>query len=455
MTGEVELLTERVLDHVIGHDANGLVGRQRAGLITPASLRAPNSVVYIGDSRNASRLLAANNKSATGWAIWMEAYLRGMGKPITVLGSLAVSGTRSDQHIATQLDAAIALNPAFIIWQGVVNDIAQQYPTAGTVVSTCVANYKTLVKRVNAAGITFVHLWDRGAGNMNTTQIGQLNDINRLLADYLLYGDADGVPNVIVIDNTAATTVVSNTAGISLKANMTQDQVRDNIAGAKASGYNAAVEFAPYLRKRPGHKLRNAVQAKSGFGSRSMFTAAGFGGSVAVTGTGNTGNIPTNMVSASCSGGVTAAYSVQTSAADADGNTWGEMKIVVTATAAGTCFVYNSLDRAGIVNGAIIRGGFEYDVVAGATGLACVFGDLEWFPGGGGTSPMYDFLPPAATGWGNDTGGQVGLNVEPDPLVIGAFTGTPFTNLALRVQMNGAGTATIITRKWWAELATK
>jgi lysophospholipase L1-like esterase len=455
MSGEVELLTERMLDHVIGHDVNGLVGRQRTDLITPASLRAPNTVVYIGDSRNASRLLAANNKSATGWAIWMEAYLRAMGKPVTVLGSLAISGTRSDQHIATQLDAAIALNPAFIFWQGVVNDIAQQYPTTGTVVATMLANYKTMVKRVNAAGITFVHLWDRGAGNMTTAQAGQLNDLHRLIADYLMYGDADGIPNVIVIDNTAATTVVSNTAAIQIKPLFTQDQVHDNIPGAKASGYNAAVEFAPYLRKRPGHKLRNALQSKVGFGSRSMFTAAGFTGSVAVSGTGNSGNIPTNMTVSSCTGGVTAAYSVQTSAADADGNTWGEVKIVLTATAAGTCAIYNSLDRTGIVPGAIIRGGAEFDVVAGATGLACVYGDLEWFPATGGGSPLYDFLPPAATGWGNDTGGGATLLMEPDPLIIPAFTGTPFTNLAFRVQMNGAGTATILTRKWWAELATK
>lgn len=455
MTGEIELLTERWLDHVIGHDKDGLVGRQSAGLITPASLRTPNSVVYMGDSRNASRLLATFNKSATGWAIWMEAYLRAMGKPITVLGTLAVSGTRSDQHIATQLDAAIALKPAFIFWQGIVNDLAQQYPSAATVVATIVANYKTIVKKINAAGITFVHLWDRGAGNMNATQIGQLNDVNRILADYLMYGDVDGIPNVIVIDNTAATTVVSNTAGIQIKPAMTQDQVHDNIAGAKASGYNAAVKFAPYLRERPGHKLRNAVQSKFGFGSRSMFTAAGFGGSVAASGTGNSGNVPTNMVLSSCTGGVTAAYSVQTSAADADGNTWGEIKIVLTATAAGTCAIYNSLDRTGIVNGALIRGGFEYDVVAGATGLACVYGDLEWFPASGGFGPLYDFLPPAATGWGNDPGGGGTLLIEPDPLVIGAFTGTPFTNLALRVQMNGAGTATILTRKWWAELATK
>jgi hypothetical protein len=97
----------------------------------------------------------------------------------------------------------------------------------------------------------------------------------------------------------------------------------------------------------------------------------------------------------------------------------------------------------------------EYDCLAGATGLSNAYADLEFFPQAGGTAPMYDMLPPAATGWGSDTGGETNLVLEPDALVYPAYTGTPFTNLAFRVQMNGAGTATFLVRKFWAEIATK
>lgn len=458
MAGEIELLPEMMLDYVIGHDASGKAGRRRARLITPRALRAPNSIVYIGDSRNASKFLdpIKYNKSSAGWANWMEAYLRGMGKPLTVLGCLAVSGSRSDEHMAVQLDAAIALAPAFIAWQGFVNDIAQQYPTAGTCVATCFSNYKAMVKKVNDAGIAFVHLFERGAGNMSATQIGQLNDLNRMVADFIQWGDGDGrgAPNIIVIDSTPVSMVTSNNGTLAIKAAFTLDQVHDNIPGAKALGYLAANEMAPYLRKLPGHRLRNLSQAKQGLGSRGMLTAAGFPGSVAAAGTGNSGNIPSSMNSGSCTGGVTAVYSVQATAADADGNTWGnEVKIVLTATAAGSFSFYNSLDRTGIVQGAIIRSGLEVDVVAGASGFQGAYANIEWFPTTGGTAPLYDLIPPAA--FGNDTTGVTNFVLEPDAFVIPTFTGTPFTNLALRGTFSGPGSATLITRKWWAEVATK
>jgi hypothetical protein len=423
-----------------------------------AALRG-NTAVYIGDSRNAQRFLdtGKQNKNSQNWSVWMDAYLRTMGKPMTTIGHFAVSGTRSDQHIATQLQAAIALNPAFIFWQGFVNDIAQQYPTAGTCVATCFANYKTLVKTANAAGITFVHIWERGAGNFNATMIGNLNDVNRLAADWLAWGESGYMPSVIVIDPTPVQTTVSSNGTIVIP--MSQDAVHDNIPGAKVGGFLAANKMSPHLRERPGHRLRNLSQAKVGLGSRSLIpaNAVGFAGTtVAATGTGNTGSVPPGLSPVSCSGGVTAAYSVQATSPDADGNTWGnEVKIVVTATAAGTAGCLIALDRTSLAIGSIVRGGMEYDCASGATGLSNAYADLEWFPSGSGaTPPMYDMLPPAATGWGSDTGGETNLVLEPDALILTTFTGTPFTNLAFRVQMNGAGTATFITRKWWSELAT-
>lgn len=431
------------------------------GANVPLGAAAGNTCVYIGDSRNAQRYLDPNkwNKNVQNWSIWMDAYLRTAGKPMTTLGHFAVSGTRTDEHVNNQLAQAIALRPAFVFWQGFVNDIAQVYPSAATVVATIVANYKTMVRACNAAGITFVHIWERGAGNMSGTQIAQLNDANRRIADWLAWGDPGYMPNVIVIDPTPVTTTTSSNGTIVVP--LSQDQVHDNIPGAKKLGLLASNSMQPWLRARPGHRLRNLSQGKTGIGTSSSAAipanAAGFAGTaVAVSGTGNSGTAPPGLTTGSCTGGVTCAYSVQATSADADGNTWGnEVKMVVTATAAGTASCYIALDRTNIAIGAILRGGMEYDCAAGATGLSNAYADLEFFPSTGGTSPMYDMLPPAATGWGSDPGGQTNLVLEPDALVYPVYTGTPFSNLAFRVQMNGAGTATFIHRKWWAEVATK
>jgi hypothetical protein len=423
------------------------------GAGVPLAAASGNTCVYIGDSRNAQRYLDPNkqNKNSQNWSVWMDAYLRSMNKPMTTLGHFAVSGTTSTQHIATQLAPAVALKPSFMFWQGFVNDIAQ-----GTTVASIVANYKTLVKTCNAAGITFVHLWERGAGNMSAAQIAQCNDANRQIADWLLWGEPGYFPNVIVLDTTVVTTTTSSSSAIVIPNS--QDQVHDNIAGAKLLGSYAATKMAPHLRERPGHRLRYLTQGKVGMGSLSAMPVASVGlpGSTAATGTGNTGTTSTGLVTGSCTGGVTCAFTIQATSPDADGNTWGnEQKMVVTATAAGTASCYISLDRTGLAPGVILRGGMEYDCLAGATGLSNAYADLEFFPQAGGTSPMYDMLPPAATGWGSDTGGETNLVLEPDALVFPAYTGTPFTNLAFRVQMNGAGTATFLVRKFWAEIATK
>lgn len=107
-----------------------------------------------------------------------------------------------------------------------------------------------------------------------------------------------------------------------------------------------------------------------------------------------------------------------------------------------------SLDKTLIVLGDKIKGGFKYDVAAGAVGLAGTPSNLEWFPMTGGTVPTIDM---SVSTLGADRGGYSGFVTEPDPLLIAPFTGSPFTNLAFTLNFSAAGSATVIARKWWAE----
>lgn len=440
-----------ISDNIAVNASSPLWVAGRNGLTTTAVARG-NSIVYMADSRNASKFLdpVKRNKSSTGWMNWMEAFLRGMGKPLNVLGTVAFSGSRTDEWIKNQLDAAIALKPQFICLMGYINNLAQQYPTAATVVAQTVADLKTIFNRINDAGITVIYLAERGANNFTATHLAQMNDINKQVSDYLNYGDASRQPpNVIHIDQTVVMNVASQNGTVALKN--AYDGTHDNTPGSKALGYFAAVKLAPYLRELPGHRMRNVSQGKSGLGARSMSTVAGFTGSIAATGTGNTGNIPVNMISKGAGAGISVTYSIQPTTADADGNTWGnEMKVVATSTGAGSFGFYTSLDRTPVALGGSVHGGLEIDVTQ-ATAVSGIYADLEWFPATGSTGPFYDLIPPAGAFGVIDTANMTNFVMEPDPMPITDFTGTPYTNLALNVSFNAAGSITLLTRKWWAE----
>jgi hypothetical protein len=426
------------------------VTRPRPSVVLPKSIRSPNTIVWTGTSRIISQFLDPqfNNQSNSAWINWASGWLRAQNKPLLTVANLATSGFRTDQF-APAVASAVALAPALMGLDGPVNDIAQLFPTSGTCAATAFANLKTYIKKANDAGIPVVYVWERGTSTFTATMIAIHNDFSRMMADYLQWGDDfRGPPNVIMLDPTAKTVTVSNAAAIVVPNS--QDGTHDNIVGGQLLGLYFANKLAPYLRELPGHRLRTLTQ-NSNFGVRNVWASPGMTGSVAATGTGNTGTVPTNA-STQQTGGVSAVFSTQASVADADGNTWGnDVKIVATATAAGSVSIIFTLTHTNIVVGDIIRGGIEIDVASGATSLTAAACDLEVFPTTGGAGPTWDMQ---VSGLGTDHGGYAGFPMEPPALRLAAFTGTAFTNLCVRMFFNGAGSATVLLRKGWAERAT-
>jgi hypothetical protein len=415
--------------------------------VTPR--RFNNGFVLVGDSRNASQFLdpSQNNQGNASWFNWMAGWLRAKGLPVQTLGNYAMSGMRSDQF-APQIQAAINTRARFAVMQGFLNDAAQN-----ATVTNIVATMKNYIKAFNDNGMTAVLVWERGSAGLSGAQIGVVNDVNRYLLDFIHFGDVGdwrGPPDVIVLDPIPSTVVISSNGTIQLKNS--QDGVHDNVAGAQAFGLYASGVMAPFMRPYAGHRLSSLNHSKSGLGVRSLIKQAGFTGSVAVTGAGNSGNVPTNCQDFQ-QGGATAAFTINPTVADADGNTWGnEVKLVANATSSGSVGLICSLDFTNIVAGDFIRGGMEIDVLSGATGLQGASLDLECFPSTNVPPPTYDMF---ATGLGNDPGGYSKFPLEPPKLFIQAFSGTPFTNLTLRLTFGGPGSATVICRKPLAERATQ
>src|SRR5260370_15205380 len=334
--------------------------------VTPR--RFNNGFVLVGDSRNASQFLdpSQNNQGKASWFNWMAGWLRAKGLPVQTLGNYAMSGMRSDQF-APQIQAAINTRARFAVMQGFLNDAAQN-----ATVTNIVATMKNYTKAFNDNGMTAVLVWERGSAGLSGGQIGVVNDVNRYLLDFIHFGDVGdwrGPPDVIVLDPIPSTVVTSSNGTIQLKNS--QDGVHDNVAGAQAFGLYASGVMAPFMRPYAGHRLSSLNHSKSGLGVRSLIKQAGFTGSLSVTGAGHRGNVPTNCHDFE-QGGATAAFTINPTVADADGNTWGnEVKLVANATSSGSVGLSCSLDFTNIVPRDFIRRAIQIAVPPRATRLHC------------------------------------------------------------------------------------
>jgi len=417
--------------------------------------RAPNTFAVAGNSLEESQYLDAGGarkvKGNAGWMNWTTGILKSQNKPIFWLGNYATSGDRTDQF-AAGVTSAIATGASNLLLGNPTNDIGQVYPNSGTVVATSVLNIKTYIKQANDAGLRVFFNWLRGSDAFTSAQIGYMNDINRLLADYFMNGDDfRGPPNVVVLDSTAYAVTTDNASAIVLKNSA--DGTHDNVAAAKLIGTAFAKKIEPYLREYPGHRLTRLTQSAYGLGTRGLLpnpTLTGTGGTI---NTGTTGTLPDN-ISGERTGTATAVFSIEPTdpLADDEGNTWGnQIKVVASGGASGgVVSIVTNFNQTSVVLGDLIKTGWELDVSVGATGLGGVELRTEWYPSTGQTSFPIDM---AATGVGTDTGGYGGFVLEPNPLEITTYTGTPYCNSRVAITLSAAGSATIYLRKPFAERA--
>jgi len=107
-----------------------------------------------------------------------------------------------------------------------------------------------------------------------------------------------------------------------------------------------------------------------------------------------------------------------------------------------------------VLPGDFIRGGMEYDVASGATGLNGAQVYLQPF-NTQGTQATFDMSPNTQTIGGNDGGGYTSYVAEPPRLQLPSNqTGLTAIRLRLDIVMRGTGSCTVTCRKAWAERAT-
>ena len=152
-------------------------------------VRSLNLWAVHGDSLAAALYLdqaTLRNMSARHPLHWANALSGGRGQFVaTKRGNFGVSGERTDQVKARQSE--VLASGVGLVWLCCgTNDMAQDYPTAGTSAVTAFSNIADMCRRCTVAGVTVILELPPGATNLTAAQIGQLKELHQRLIEFSL-----------------------------------------------------------------------------------------------------------------------------------------------------------------------------------------------------------------------------------------------------------------------------
>lgn len=415
-----------------------------------ANRRLPHVVAPIGDSRIAAVYLDITLKRNIGGHSplnWANAL---MGQRLVIGDDFGVTGNRTDQMLA-RISSAIATGAGLLYIQGGVNDIAQNYPTAGTSGATAFANIKTMADAGRAAGMIVVIEVEVGAQNLNTAAfVAQINDLNSRLYEY-----TEKTHGVYLHDARPTVLLPSNSAtAIAFKTGYSSDGTHVCGLGAMYWGESLAAMMETIIPPRYPLLGRNRIEEYQSSVRRQLALNPFFNtatGGVLVNGA--TGTVPGNWNGYRSNVASTVACSTQ---ADASG--LGNNAILdFTAVAQGDqARMYQDVPAGNWLDGDIVEAFAEVQIAGAAggftgvpTGLGALWLQLTNNTGSGGQS--YDNMDLIAT----TTAGFLGpdkavpsLFLKTRPFTIQPTLGaSPYLQLSVRAQASGAGNSRIVVKQ--------
>ncbi|MFG1364645.1 SGNH/GDSL hydrolase family protein [Xanthobacter versatilis] len=366
---------------------------------------------------SARRNLAANH-------FFNQANIR-LGHAMTLLGTNAVSGDRTDQFLAdSRLAECIAAAPKFAIIGSPVNDFAQSVaydPWTDQVLPA--------IAKLRQAGIVPIVLTEPGATSLVSDAVrGRIQAYN---AAVRAYGRLGG----IIVFDIAPLLVDPSSATFAWKAGFSADGTHYTTPNQIAAGKAFAALMRPFLpakRSRLPGGGEGPLAATQIFSNPGYLTATG-----GVGGAGTTGTLPAGVTQVSADTGVTANVSVV-----ANGDGTNSIRAVVTATQAGRYRIQNTIAA---TTGLLLTGrryliSGQLSIDAGATGLASAF----LMPGiqFGSSTDWSDCYADTSSVFGTQTGVEAEtLDFEVDIPASATLGAASFVNPRWVAWFSGAGTA--------------
>lgn len=389
-----------------------------SALNTYARPRNPNLFVALGDSLAASLHLDIGffrNINPRHPLNWANALSGGRMVPVaTNRGNLGVSGERTDQ-VMTRVPAVIA-SGAGTVWLCVgTNDIAQQYPSAGTVVATTFANIVSMVDSLVAAGCQVILEMVVGAASYSATLIGQLNELNQRLVEFAY------TRNRVYLHDASRMLLnpTNSTSALAFKTNYAYDATHPSSLGGYYWGKSLAAlvqQIVPAI-PRLGH-LNVADAQRQPALSNGLFT----------TQTGGLTNIGAALTSGAVPGGWTLLRSGSPTVAITYGTDDGTAldpsmgsKVILTCTftAAGErVTLQQDIATANWSPGDIVDTGVRHRLVSGMANTASVRHQLSHSVDGNLVN-YYSMIEPVSTEYGPDEGYTIDHTIGPVVTVSG------------------------------------
>lgn len=410
-----------------------------AALILP--YRSRNLWAALGDSLAAMLHLDVTgtfrNMNARHPLHWANGLSGGRGQFVsTNRGNFGVSGERTDQIMA-RVPAVIASGAGLVWLMAGTNDLAQNYPTAGTCAATAFANIATMVRRITAAGITVILELVVGATNLTAAQIGYMNELNQRLVEF-----ATTMPNVYLHDASRMILDPTNsTSAIAFKTSYAYDATHPSALGGYYWGKSLATLIQQIVPPWPrlGHlNLTDAQRAP--YIANGLFTVQ-TGGTNNIGAALTSGAVPTNWV-LSRSGSPTVAISYDTDDGTALDPSMGSKCIMaVTFTAAGERISLACSDiSTSLWNvGDIVDTGCRSRLVSGAAYAASVRHRVS-LSVDGVAADYYSLIEASSTDPAPDEGYTVDQTLGP----ITAPTGTTKNFLSARTEVVSRAAGTVV-----------
>lgn len=189
MTGEIELISKRALNAVLGVNAAGIAGLQGIN-------KSPNLIALYGDSLVAQTFMDSGVRLRRSAFNSINIANALAGQRMIYVMKRAVSGWRSDEILQRFLsdiaDGSLdASHAGTVIFTMGTNDIAQgsytdvvsgAMVTLANVADNVVANAARLIDTCTAHGIQCIFRTLHGASNATAAQIGAFEDTNRKIS---------------------------------------------------------------------------------------------------------------------------------------------------------------------------------------------------------------------------------------------------------------------------------
>ncbi|MFG1389093.1 GDSL-type esterase/lipase family protein [Xanthobacter versatilis] len=403
-------------------------------------MRNPNLLCTYGDSLAASLTVDTSlkqNLGANAPINWVNVRGGGNLRFVTLNnGNFGVSGQRSDQILARLPDVMASGAGTVIIYAG-TNDIAQNYPTAGTAAATAAANIMLMARAIIASGAQVVIELPVGSTSWTAAQIGANYELHQRLREF-----SEGTPNVYLHDATPTVmdTSSSSTTALVAQANRLYDATHPNGLGAyywsKSLGALMDKITRPYPRM--SHMLASDAQA-SAYVTNGLF----------LTQTGGTNSIGAALTS----GAVPGSWTLLRSGSPTVGITYGTddgtatdpsigAKVILTiAFTAANEYVrlYQDLAPPRLNIGDVLELGARHRVTSGMATLTSsrLHAPVQV---DGVTRDWYSMLEGAAAQYGPDEAYQADHRIGP----LTVWPGTTMNYLSFRHQVTARAAGTVV-----------